>query len=80
MIQLAAARYPDLSTHSFQEAKKYGTLEHEPVPDKEMERVLLAWWADRKEAIKALASVKKLGFSGAFITLHERGVRQSIVK
>ena len=80
MIQLAAARYPDLSAHSFQEAKKYGTLENEPVPDKEMERVLLAWWADRKEAIKALASVKKLGFSGAFITLHERGVRQSIIK
>ena len=64
----------------FKSAANYGTLEHEPILDKEMERVMLAWWADRKEAIKALASVRKLGFKTAFITLHENGVRQSIVK
>ncbi len=80
LIQLAAARYPDLSSNMFKSAANYGTLEHEPILDKEMERVMLAWWADRKEAIKALASVRKLGFKTAFITLHENGVRQSIVK
>ena len=80
LIQLAAARYPDLSSKMFKEAAGYGTLEHEPVPDKEMERVLLAWWSDRKDAIKALASVRKIGFKSAFITLHENGIRQSIVK
>lgn len=80
LIQLAAARYPEIMSESFEKAKKYGTIEHEPVPGKEMERVLLAWWADRKEALQALASVKKLGFRDAFITLHENGERKHIVR
>ncbi|HMX85334.1 MAG TPA: hypothetical protein PKN57_11240 [Saprospiraceae bacterium] len=80
LIQLAAARYPDIMSGAFEKAKQYGTIEHEPVPNQEMERVLLAWWADRKDAIKTLASVKRLGFKDAFVTLHKDGERKNIVK
>lgn len=80
LIQLAAARYPEIETNKFDKVSLFGKLEHEPVPEKEMERVLLAWWADKKEAIKVLATVKRLGFRDAFITLHENGVRQAIVR
>ena len=80
LIQLAAARNPQVESPQFLKAKSLGSLEREPVDNKDMERVLLAWWATRKEAFDALAKVKRIGFKTAFVTRHEDGYRKAILR
>jgi len=80
LIQLAAAKNPQVETPQFVKVKTLGSLEREPVDNKDMERVMLAWWATRKEAFNALAKVKRIGFKSAFVTRHEDGYRKAILR
>lgn len=80
LIQLAAARNPHVESPQFEKVKSLGSLEREPVDDKDMERVMLAWWATRKAAFDALVKVKKIGFKTAFVTRHEDGYRKAILR
>ncbi len=80
LIQLAAAKHPQIESPQFIKVKALGSLEREPVDDKDMERVMLAWWATRKTAFDALAKVKRIGFKTAFVTRHENGYRKAILR
>ena len=80
LIQLAAAKYPILDGPKFNKARKMGWIESEPVDNKDMSRVLLAWWPEKHQAFDVLRIVKRYGFKSAFVTRHEDGYRKAILR
>jgi len=76
LIQLLAAKRVDGTLSVFNNLDGVGTLTYEPVPNKPMDRVLLAWWPDRTSGNQALLKIRKAGFKTAFLTKYQSGIRQ----
>ena len=78
-IQVAAVRSFSPGAPQFQSLTALGTLETESLPDRNLNRVLVANFFTPAEAKTALDRAKAMGFENAYVVRYDNGIRGSRV-
>lgn len=74
-IQLAASAKYNPAEYRYSKLSSLGSMQTEFIPSRNLTRILLADFVSVADVKKALAEVKKAGFTAAYIVKYENGVR-----
>ena len=79
-IQISAERNFDPNAGRYETVRNIGNLSSEPVPGRSLRRVTVGYFLDEAAAKEALETVRRNGFSEAFVVRYDDGVRYGRVR